>query len=282
MKRTLSTALSSLAVMSVSLIASCSNGNFTSSEKETKPDQTSRAGSESTQAGKAVSPGSEFAQAGKSLDLYIVMDKSGSLWVDPTSPLRNIGSGSDPSCKRMDALLDLLAALRTKLKSGERVRINIATFGNKGESLGSFDNILGKSNKEIESNFRGGICDFPGQLESTKYAQGIKIALNDYTNNKGAGKFDLETTLFFSDGAAKDSPQELTDAINKLNSTFPKRVYGILLGKTSDVCALQDNSGKNLSTEECLREVVGKDPNKVIQATDAAGLSAAMTSLLQK
>jgi len=281
MKITNSNARGSLAVMTVSLIASCSNGNFTSPEKETKPDQTSRAGSESTQAGKAVSPGSEFAPAGKSLDLYIVMDKSGSLWVDPTPP-SSIGSGSDPSCKRMDALLDLLAALRTKLKSGERVRINIATFGNKGKSLGSFDNVLGKSNKEIESNFRDGICGFPGELESTNYAQGIKIALNDYSNNKGAGKFNLETTLFFSDGAAKDSRQDLTDAINKLNSTFPNRVYGILLGKTSDVCELEDNSGKNLSTEECLLEVVGKDPNKVIQATDAAGLSAAMTSLLQK
>lgn len=189
--------------MSISLIASCSNGNFKSSEKETKPDQTSRAGQESTQAGKAVSPGSEFAQAGKSL------------------------------------------------------------------------------NSEIEAKFRPGICDYPGR-QSTKYAQGMKIALNDYAKNKGAGKFDLETTLFFSDGAAKDSPQELTDAINKLNSAFPKRVYGILLGKTSDVCTLEDNSGKNLSTEECLLEVVGKDPNKVIQATDAAGLSAAMTSLLQK
>jgi hypothetical protein len=281
MKRTLSTALSSLAVMSISLIASCSNGNFKSSEKETKPDPTSRAGQESTQAGKAVSPGSEFAQAGKSLDLYIVMDKSGSLWVDPSSDSKTIGSGSDPSCKRMDALLDLLAALRTKLKSGERVRINVVTFGDNGESLGSFDNVVSKLNSEIEAKFRPGICDYPGR-QSTKYAQGIKIALNDYAKNKGAGKFDLETTLFFSDGAAKDSPQELTDAINKLNSTFPKRVYGILLGKTSDVCTLEDNSGKNLSTEECLREVVGKDPNKVIQATDAAGLSAAMTSLLQK
>lgn len=282
MKRTYSKALGSLAVMSISLITSCSNGNFKSTEKETKPDQTSRAGQESTQAGKAVSPGSEFAQAGKSLDLYIVMDKSGSLWADPSSDSKTIGTGSDPSCKRMDALLDLVAALRTKLKSGERVRINVATFGNKGKSLGSFDNVLGKSNKEIETNFRSGICDFPGQLESTKYAQGIKVALNDYAMNKAAGKFDLETTLFFSDGAAKDSPEELTDAINKLNATFPKRVYGILLGKTSDICTLEDNSGKNLSTEECLREVVGKDTNKVIQATDAAGLSAAMTSLLQK
>lgn len=245
---------------------SCSDGKFTP-----------YGGGERHAAGGAKA-GGEFFKPGNSLDLYIIMDKSGSLFRDPSTPFTE-NTGSDPQCKRFDALLDMVDTLRTVAIQKEEVRLSVVTFGNKSRTLGTLDNILASTRAQIDERLREGICEFRG-IESTYYAKGISASLSQHVANKATKKLDLESVLFFSDGAAKDAPEELREQIARLNSSFPNRVFGILLGNTSDKCSLSHDANKPLSTTDCLFEVVGKAEQRLIKAADAAGLSNAMKSLL--
>jgi hypothetical protein len=281
-----------ISAITVVTSVSCSTADYGSSEPDPKGNQKAIAAPETT-SGKTNSPngenvvkksnskpGAEFFSAGKSLDLHVIMDKSGSLYVDPTAPTK-MGSGSDPTCKRMDALLDLIDALKTKLTRGEFVRLTVVTFGNDSDIVGSVEDVLKQSRTSIDSALRSGVCTYPGQLETTNYSKGIRESLGELKRWRTIKKLDIETSLFFSDGAARDNPSSLEAAIADLNSEFPKRVFGILLGNTSDGCSLKE-SGRGLTNLECLRKVAGNAPEKVVQTADAAGLSAAMKSLLEK
>jgi hypothetical protein len=260
---------------------SCSTPDYgTGSEKTNNGSNKAVAKGENAAGGQKPKAAPEFFSAGKSLDLHVIMDKSGSLWVDPKNPTL-MSSGSDPNCKRLDALLDLVDGLRTKLNKGEFVRLTVVTFGNGSAVVGSIPDLLKETREAINNKLRPGVCEFPGQLETTNYAKGITASLAKLRELRMLKKLDVETNLFFSDGAAKDRPDELEIAINQLNSEFPKRVFGVLLGSTSDNCKLTKD-GRALSTIECLVKVAGDATDKVIQSNDAAGLSAAMTSLLEK
>lgn len=226
-------------------------------------------------------PPPPFVQIGKSLDLYVIMDKSGSLYIDPSTP-DVMNSGSDVSCKRFDALLKLVDTLRGKLTQGEMVRLSLVTFSREGAQLGTLNNVINLSRQTIDSKFRAGVCDKP-DYETTNYERGISLALDSYANNKAQKKLDVESIVFFSDGAAKDeNTQVLENSIARLNSVFPRRIYGVLLGNTSDKCVLKDAAGRNLQTRDCMMRVVGNESAKLLSVDDASGLEAAWVSLVGK
>lgn len=223
---------------------------------------------------------SGFAVAGKTLDLYLIMDNSGSLYVDPQN--QRAGSGSDVECKRFDAVLDLVDSLRTKLKSSEEVRMTVVTFGKSALRLGTIDKLLSQSKEALRAQFRSGVCN-SSSLETTNYERGISVALQSHDQNVSQKKLDLKSVVFFSDGAAKDrDTQALEASIERLNQTFKSRVYGVLLGRTTDKCVLRGPQGQNLQTKECMLKVVGNDTDKLLNVNDASGLSAAWANLVNK
>jgi hypothetical protein len=221
-----------------------------------------------------------FAKEGKSLDLYVIMDKSGSLYVDPVTQQMN--SGSDVQCKRFDALLTMVDSLRGKLNSNEEVRLTVVTFSKNAAQLGTMDQLLNQPRQLIKDTFRPGVCDNP-DYETTNYERGISATLNAYENNRSKKKLDLDSVVFFSDGAARDKDTGiLEESIRRLNSTFPSRVYGVLLGSTRDQCVLRDTAGRFLQTNECVLKVVGNSPARLLSVEDAAGLSAAWAELVNR
>ena len=266
--------------LSFALISiSCSDGTFATGGAAKGSDANAKAAGEAHAAG-SVKPSGEFFKPGNSLDLYVIMDKSTSLFRDPSSPFVE-NSGSDPQCKRFDALLDMLDTLRTLALQKEEIRLSIVTFGSGSRSLETVPDVLSAPREQLNEKFRARICSEPSGIQSTYYEKGISASIGQYAKNKETKKLNLESVLFFSDGAAKDDQSLLREQIALLNSTFPNRVFGILLGTTSDTCSLTDNSDKPLSTTECLLEVVGKASERLIKAADASGLSAAMTSLIK-
>lgn len=261
-------------VISASLFSTaCSEGKFSQSVPDSKASQRSIDASGETTG--------KFVQPGKSLDLYVIMDRSGSLFVDPST--RATGSGSDPDCKRFDAFLQLVEGLRGVLKNKEQVRMTVVTFNNYATTLPVSDSLLTMSNSEIESLYKRGVCFEPKGLLGTEYALGINRALSEYHKLNLIKKLDLQTVLFFSDGAARDeSPEQLKNAISSLNQTFSQRIYGVLLGATTDKCTLETTEGEQMSTTECMMEVAGGASERVIQVETADALAAAITGLIKK
>lgn len=267
------------------LFSSCSSGEFsqtTPGSPRKNPTKSGTEGAGSVQDAKSKRSGNAegFAQAGKSLDLYVIMDKSGSLYVDPTT--RSMpNSGSDPQCKRFDAFLALTEALKGKMKQGEQVRVSIVVFNDGVEALETTENILSLDRAAIETRYKSGVCDIQ-DLKGTQYAVGINKALEEFLRLSSSKKLPLESVLFFSDGAARDDENPLRQAIAQLNSTFPQRVYGVLLGQTSDKCQLRSSTGTQLSTTECMLEVTGKSTERLLQVDKADGLVNALTGLVNK
>jgi hypothetical protein len=266
------------------VIPSCSDSNFKS--EAAAPKQPSAGGNQSPvedgnnpQPANTPEPG--FAKAGKSLDLYVIMDKSGSLYVDPTT--QKMGSGSDVECKRFDALLQLVDSLKTKLNSNEQVRLTVVTFSKDAQPLGSLDQVLSLQRQQIIEKFRAGVCDNP-DYDTTNYERGISSALQSHSANTNRKKLDLESVVFFSDGAARDTDsRKLEEAVTQLNTRFQGRIYGVLLGRTQDKCVLKDAAtGRSLQTGECMLKVVGNAPARLLSVDDAGELAAAWADLVNK
>lgn len=256
---------------------SCSNSSF-NSDAGGPPAATGKGDKSPAENGNNNPPG--FATAGKTLDLYLIMDKSGSLYIDPSTQQPN--SGSDVACKRFDAMLDLVDSLRTKLNSNEEVRMTVVTFSSGARNLGTMNSVLSQTRKDVSSKFRAGVCDNP-DYDTTNYERGISVALQGHEENLREKKLDMESVVFFSDGAAKDKDSRiLEESMRRLNSTFASRVYGVLLGRTNDRCVLKDSTGRNLQTQECMLKVVGNDAAKLLNVDDASGLSAAWADLVNK
>lgn len=249
-----------------------------------------------------------FLPTGKSLDLYVIMDKSSSLWRVIDSSGETV-AGTDPSCKRFDALLDLIDEMRKKLVAKEQVRLTIVTFGtnpahfnherfsigvapsareNVVKTLGSMEDLMSQSRSAIDQTFRAGVCADNRDPQYTHYASGIKETLNSKIGLTALKKYDAETALFFSDGAANDpTEEELKEAISNLNNAFPGRLWGILLGDSKTVgnggglCTLKKAGDFQMTADECMFMLVGADPSKLLRVQSATDLSAALTGLIK-
>lgn len=225
----------------------------------------------------------EFFKQGKSLDLYVVMDKSGSLWGGWSLETGTI-KASDPDCLRLEALLDLVDKLKGFLTQKEAVRLNVITFGTTAATAGNITNALSLSRAELDARLRAPVCDKPPlEDRSTMYSDALELISTELAVQRVKQKFDVETAIFFSDGAAKDLDENrLSQSIQTFNSAFPKRSYAVLLGKTNDNCNITKSDGDKMSTLECITEVVGGDNERVVQSDDASKLSTSMIQLLSK
>lgn len=277
--KTLAGVLSCVGIISAgAFLPSCSDSTFKSTPGAPQRPADGNGQKSPPENGNNNTPG--FLKPGKSLDLYVVMDKSGSLYVDPVSQKMN--TGSDVGCKRFEALLALSDSLRSKLKADDEVRLTVVTFSKNANQLGTMDKLLSQTRQQISAQFRAGVCDNP-DYETTNYERGIQFILDSRSKNTADKKLDLENVVFFSDGAAKDKDTRLLEeSIRNLNSTFPSRIYGVLLGKTRDNCVLKDTSGRFLQTSECMLKVVGNEPVKLLSVDDASGLEAAWAGLVDK
>jgi hypothetical protein len=71
--------------------------------------------------------------------------------------------------------------------------------------------------------------------------------------------------------------------MSQLNSTFPNRIYGVLLGRTQDRCVLKDSAtGRALQTSECMLKVVGNAPARLVSVDAAQDLASAWADLVNK
>lgn len=273
--QTLKSALIAFAMFCIS----CSTETDYSAGKKTIPGSNNKTvAAEAADAQPKDTSTGEFFKQGKSLDLYVVMDKSGSLWGSS-----NI-EASDPNCLRLEALLDLVDKLKGFLTQKEAVRLNVITFGTTASPAGNITNALSLSRAELDARLRAPVCDKPSFANrSTIYSDALEMIATELAVQRVKQKFDVETAIFFSDGAAKDLDENrLSQSIQSFNSAFPKRSYAVLLGKTNDKCNITKSDGDKMSTLECITEVVGGDDKRVVQSDDASKLSTSMIQLLSK
>lgn len=306
-----------LCVVATVAAASCSTAKFSSlAPAQEKPAQ-SNASAEPAKAGNgdfaqgksgraAKAAGESFLQPGKSLDLYVIMDKSNSLQLIVDNK-GEVVEGTDPKCKRFDALLDLIDEIKKKLVAKENVRLTVITFGTDPKyandrrfffmgrpltesvlnTVGSTDDLLSLSRDKISEIYRAGVCSDNTQKQFTHYASGIRELMKSKFALTALKKFDVETALFFSDGAANDPDEtELKTSIEKLNANFPRRLWGIILGEASlnqnedSLCILKNNQNKKMTAEECMTAVVGGDQSRILRAKSAADISSALVGLI--
>lgn len=272
------------------ILMSCSKGTYKSNQNASghSPGKTDAASTADSDANSVAS--SEFFQAGKSLDLYVVLDKSASLFHAKTTikdtQAFDRSLGSDPDCKRFDALKFLIMSLDEKFKGDEQLRLTVVTFSDDASSLGKYENVLDDTENNI-NNLRLGVCEMPPGLEpytgKTKYSKGISRILEIQKENIKKSELDLQTLLFFSDGAPNDDEVELRGSLNRLREVFPKRVFGVLLGSPPDKCSLTKADGtQKKTTIECMLEVVDFNPKRLRQAGNAEQLLTEMGSLIEK
>ncbi|MEY2988373.1 MAG: hypothetical protein RJB13_1894 [Pseudomonadota bacterium] len=263
---------------------SCSNeSNYSAGNKVTPLTKEGVVAAEQADATAKSDSSGEFFKKGQSLDLYIVMDKSGSLWEYRSNDDKKF-PGSDPQCLRLLALVDLIEKLGAELNNGEEVRLNVVTFGSFATNVGSIRNPASMGRENLASVLKDDICSKPNkENRDTIYSKALEKISLTLSEQRKVEKMDVETAIFFSDGAARDeNTDDLKNAIAEFNSAFPNRAYGVLLGNTEDKCKITNAAGQELTTTECITEVVGGDPNRVVQSANAAKLSETMIQLLSK
>lgn len=267
-----------LNILALTLTSCSSETDYGATSKINPNPNKSVSSAEQADANSKSASAGEFFKKGQSLDLYVVMDKSGSLW----------GGGkvkaSDPNCLRLNALLDLIDGLRSQLTQKELVRLNMITFGTMATRVGTVQDTLNTGREELDSMLRSAVCEKPSLFNSnTIYSSALELISDELKAQRTIKKLDVETAIFFSDGAAKDPEEsELRASIKTFNESFPKRSFGVLLGKTNDVCNIKKDDGEKLSTVECITEVVGGDEQRIVQSADATQLSETMIQLLKK
>ncbi len=306
-----------LCMVAMIAASSCSPGKFSSSSESPEKPRKSDASAEQLKVengddsrgvrdGVVKPPSESFLQPGKSLDLYVIMDKSNSLrWV-----IDNTGAvveGTDPKCKRFDALLDLIDGIKKKLVSKENVRLTVITFGTDPKysndqrfftkdrpltesvlsTVSSTDDVLSLSRDKITEIYQSGVCSENTQKQYTHYASGIRELMKSKFALTALKKLDVETALFFSDGAANDPDEsELRTSIQKLNANFPRRLWGIILGDASQnqnedsLCTLKNEKSKRMTAEECMTAVVGGDQRRLLRVKSAADISSVLVGLI--
>lgn len=289
-----------LVVLSAGLcshLSSCSDIQFTSKgapndrsvagDKKFEGDQSAQDGPKASEKPGEFDASEKFLPTGKSLDLYVVMDNSTSLFSIPTSGQ----AGTDPSCKRFDALMDLIDEMRKKQTAGKAVRLSVVRFATQADDVYFDESVLEKTRDQLSEKLRGPLC-FDGDRSPapvTNYNRAISLALQKKNSLVLSKKMDVESVLFFSDGAANYGEEgELRKLIDDLNKSFPRRVWGLILGNAKildaqrqNECILRRAGGSKLSAKECMEILVGSDLGKLIQVDSASELSSKLTELLK-
>lgn len=233
-----------------------------------------------------------IAAVGRSLDLYLVMDKSGSL------------EDNDRDCLRFEALSSFKKELRTFLGENGDVRASIIQFSERGSFLATIDNFLSISPESFAADFRRDICESDGH---TNPSDAFDITLSTFSSLKENPK-DMASVLFFTDGLPNRRTDVLPQKVNEMKAAFGEKIFSILLwpkegvnmertfGQRGSIIVIQGNQGGNnqilpINQEQgpkfdqdgipsFIRDLSVKD-SRIKKVNEANGIGKALTDFLR-
>jgi hypothetical protein len=271
----------------VSFMTSCGDSSYSSSAPDNSKGKIGAANAEGTgKNGKTSaageSAGNKIAAPGMSLDLYAIVDISGSL------------KRTDPNCTRFEALKTFFKELKTTLGDNPDARLSLTVFSSEASFVGTDDSFLKLSDAELDAKYRPSICRAEGNTNISKAFNLTKSAAQNLMNSSPK---KVSSVLVFTDGMPTDMPQPI-DAAAQLRSVFPDRVFGVLLGDvgvssiptsggivivsggTVVTSPTTGSGGLMTSPETFMNEVTGS-VERVRRVGKATDLAAALSSFLK-
>lgn len=201
-----------------------------------------------------------LAEKGKSLDLYFMVDVSGSL------------KGTDPDCDRWDAILDFKKELTDFLGIDGDVRTTFIKFSDKAKHFGTINDWLGMSDGDFKNDYKSDICDRSG---NTNTSDALEETVNEYKNLKSDPK-DVHSALLFTDGIPTKGKDQLDKRIDELKDNFGKKIFSVLLWNELGGASRTDKS----EAEKLLRKVTGSS-GRVKSVDDPSGIGKAIADFLK-
>ena len=192
-----------------------------------------------------------IAKRGKSLDLYFVMDVSGSL-------LNN-----DPYCQRFSGVNEFRKSLRNTLGESADVRTSWVFFNDEVETLPTTNDFLKLSDRAFTETYRSKICKRYG---GTNPGAAFDRAISTLSENNGKTRKDMQSVLFFTDGLPTQELYLLERRTRNIGIIFQKRIFSVILG------------GGTPEALDFLRSVSGE---KIKQVGDSARIGDAINSFLK-
>ncbi|NBW82944.1 VWA domain-containing protein, partial [bacterium] len=177
-------------------------------------DVTSKVGNPPPEDASGNPPGNKIAVAGSSLDLYAIIDVSGSL------------NQNDPSCTRLAALKAFFSDLRKVLGTNPDARLSLTIFSSTATFIGTDNGFLQLSDNEFDDKYRRYICQANG---NTNISQAFNLTREKALPLIQNSPKKVASVLIFTDGFPTDMPLPIAAAA-QLRDVFPNRVFGILLG----------------------------------------------------
>jgi hypothetical protein len=207
--------------------------------------------------GKDVQDSNMFAIKGKSLDVYFVIDASGSL------------QKNDPGCLRFAAFQLFQEELKKLLGPTGDVRASVILFANSARLLSTQNDYLKLTTEEITSLYKSSICS---NSSGTNATAALNLTASTAQQLQALGKKEVSSALFFTDGRPSGGlTSELTKASDSIKATFPSHVYGLLLNKTTD---------NDATPLDFIISVAGSK-DRVRSTLDPNGLSASILSFIK-
>lgn len=212
----------------------------------------------------------KIAAAGMSLDLHAIVDISGSLSSGSGIVLNGgvvTSGGTDPQCRRLEALKVFFSELRQELGANPDARLSLTVFSTQASFVGTDEKFLNLSDQEFDSKYRPVICQSSGNTNASAAFEIAAEKAKDLIQNSPK---KISSALVFTDGMPNVVPMEQTLlSAEKLRQVFPDRVFGILLGSTNSN-ATSDFMGKMTGSE-----------NRVRRVAQVGDLAAALSSFLK-
>lgn len=238
-----------------------SDTNGGSAGMDGSTDGSSSSGADGSVTGSADS----LAQKGKSLDLYFIIDVSGSL------------SRTDPDCDRLDALLDFKSELTKYLGDTEDVRASFVRFNDKARFMGTIDDYLGLSKSDFKDKFKDDICDDEGK---TNTADAFEETVDKYNDLKSSPK-DTRSAILFTDGMPTKGEDQLDRRIDEMKDVFGKKIFSVLLWDDSAASSgIFSALGSKDKAQKFLKKATGSS-DRVKSVDDPSGIGKAIADFLK-
>ncbi|MFZ9521229.1 MAG: vWA domain-containing protein [Silvanigrellaceae bacterium] len=226
--------------------------------------------------------GNKIAAPGQSLDLYAIVDISGSL------------GKTDPNCTRFEALKTFFKELKTTLGENTDARLTLTVFSSQARFVGTDEGFLKFSDAEIDAKYRPSICVSSG---STNISRAFALTKDAAVGLMKTSPKKVSSVLVFSDGMPTDMPLPI-DAAAQLRSVFPDRVFGVLLGEVNVsgsptsggvitvggitvVTGPTTGTGSVTASPEAFMNQVTDSPDRVRRVNKATDLASALSSFLK-
>lgn len=228
-----------------------------------------------------------IAAQGKSLDLFFVIDHSGSL------------GQNDPDCSRFEAISEFRKRLVSHLGDAGDARASFILFSDVAKFHATIDDFLRMTTEEFKSTFRSHICQNEG---STNPSAAFEITMSKAEELRVDKPKDMSSVLFFTDGLPNLDTKVLDKKINAMKSIFEGNIFSVLLWpndagisadqiKANEIQAILNGSIENIGSEELLgidskgiptfiRNLSGKD-SRIKRVGEASDLGTAIIDFIR-